>query len=47
MKQNRPPSDDMQSFGLCKIDAATAVMTHALHDVTGKALYKVALDPEG
>jgi alkaline phosphatase D len=46
MKQNLPPSAGMQYYGLCKIDAASGVMTHALHDVAGKELYKVALNPE-
>jgi alkaline phosphatase D len=46
MTQNLPPSDGKQYYGLCKIDAASGVMTHALHDVAGTELYKVALNPE-
>jgi len=46
MKQNLPPAADKQYYGLCKIDAQSGVMTQALHDVTGKELFKVALDPE-
>ena len=35
MKQNRPPSDGMQYFGLARIDGETAVMTVSLHDRKG------------
>jgi alkaline phosphatase D len=45
MKQNRPPSDGMQYFGLAKIDRATQVLTVSLNDVTGKALYSVDVKP--
>jgi alkaline phosphatase D len=45
MKQNRPPTDGMQYFGLAKIDGATQVLTVSLNDLTGKALYSVDVRP--
>src|SRR5437879_1201958 len=45
MKQNRPPTDGMQYFGLAKIDGATQVLTISLNDLTGKTLYSVDLKP--
>jgi alkaline phosphatase D len=45
MKQNRPPSEGLQYFGLAKIDGGTDVMTVSLHDLTGKVLYTVDLSP--
>ena len=45
MKQNRPPSDGMQYFGLAKIDGATEILTVSLNDVTGKTLYQVDVKP--
>ncbi len=45
MKQNRPPTEGMQYFGLARIDGATEVMTVTLHDVAGKTLYRVDLQP--
>ncbi len=44
-KPNRPPSEGLQFFGTVQIEAKTRVMTVALHDVTGKTLYSVDLDP--
>jgi len=35
----------MQYFGLARIDGATEVMTVTLHDVAGKTLYRVDLQP--
>jgi alkaline phosphatase D len=46
MKQNRPPSEGLQFFGLAKIDAATETMTVSLHDREGRSLYAVDLEPE-
>ena len=46
MTQNRPPSDDLQYFGFAAIDGRTQAMTVSLHDLTGKVLYRVTLDPE-
>ena len=45
MKQNRPPTDGMQYFGLAKIDGTTQVLTVSLNDLTGKALYSVDVKP--
>ena len=45
MKQNRPPSEGMQFFGLASIDGASDVLTVSLHDLTGKVLYRVDLQP--
>jgi alkaline phosphatase D len=45
MKQNRPPSDGMQYFGLAKIDGATQVLTVSLNDLTGKTLHSVDVKP--
>ncbi|HWW06744.1 alkaline phosphatase D family protein [Collimonas sp.] len=46
MKQNRPPSELLQFFGVGKIDARSKVMTVSLHNIDGKALFKVDLHPE-
>jgi alkaline phosphatase D len=46
MKQNRPPSELLQFFGIGKIDAKSKVMTVSLHNVDGKDLFKVDLQPE-
>jgi len=45
MKQNRPPTEGMQYFGLAKIDGATEVMTVTLNDLAGRAIYRVDLQP--
>jgi alkaline phosphatase D len=47
MKQNRPPSEGMQYFGMVKIDGVTEAMTVSLHDLKGDTLFRVSLDPEG
>lgn len=47
MKQNRSPKDGLQFFGTVKIDAASKVMTVALHNLEGKELYSVDLPREG
>ncbi|MFZ6746101.1 alkaline phosphatase D family protein [Undibacterium sp. JH2W] len=46
MKQNRPPTDLLQFFGIAKIDAKTKAMTVSIHDIDGKNLYKVDIAPE-
>jgi alkaline phosphatase D len=46
MKQNRPPSDGMQYFGLARIDGDTEVLTMSLHDLKGDTLFRVDLTPE-
>ena len=45
MKQNRPPSEGLQYFGLGRIDGATNALTVSLHDLTGKRLFSVDLQP--
>jgi alkaline phosphatase D len=45
MKQNRPPTEGMQYFGLAKIDGATERLTVSLNDLAGKVLYSVDLQP--
>ncbi|MGH7347063.1 MAG: alkaline phosphatase D family protein, partial [Candidatus Rokuibacteriota bacterium] len=45
MKQNRPPTEGMQYFGLARIDGATGVLSVSLNDLTGKTLYKVDVNP--
>lgn len=45
MKQNRPPSDGLQFFGMVKIDAKSKVMTVNLNNIDGKRLYSVDLEP--
>ncbi len=45
MKQNRPPSDGFQFFGMVKIDGKSRVMTVALNNIDGKRLYSVNLEP--
>ena len=45
MKQNRPPTENRQYFGIASIDAKTAAMTVALYDVNDQELYKVELPP--
>jgi alkaline phosphatase D len=47
MKQNLPPTERMQYFGVVKIDGATDAMTVSLHDLTGDTLFRVSVDPEG
>jgi alkaline phosphatase D len=47
MKQNRPPSEGRQYFGVVAIDGATATMTVTLHDLAGSPLYTVTLEPDG
>jgi len=46
MKPRRPPSDGFQFFGLMKIAAASRVLTASLHDLEGRRLYSVDLEPE-
>jgi alkaline phosphatase D len=43
MKQNRPPTDGFQFFGLLKASAKTRALTVSLHDLSGKAIYSVDL----
>ncbi|WP_408058879.1 alkaline phosphatase D family protein [Undibacterium hunanense] len=46
MKQNRSPAELLQFFGIAKIDAKTRAMTVSIHDIDGKSLYKVEINPE-
>ncbi len=45
MKPNRPPSDGLQFFGTVHVRGKKGPMTVALHDIEGKTLYSVGLDP--
>jgi alkaline phosphatase D len=45
MKANRPPSEGFQFFGTLKIAAASKVLTAKLHNVAGKELFAVDLEP--
>jgi alkaline phosphatase D len=45
MKQNRSPFDGLQYFGLGRIDGATETLTVSLHDIDGKELHRVTLEP--
>jgi alkaline phosphatase D len=46
MPPNRPPSAGFQFFGTLRVNGRSQVMTARLHDLTGKALYSVDLQPE-
>ena len=46
MKQNRPPSDGLQFFGIGRIDARTRALTVSLHGMEGQTLFKVELPAE-
>jgi alkaline phosphatase D len=46
MKQNRSPFDGLQFYGIGRIDGDTRILTMSLHDVEGKLLYAVDLEPE-
>ena len=46
MKPNRPPSAGFQFFGTLRVAGRTDVMTVGLHDLTGKAVYTLDLEPE-
>ncbi len=45
MKQNRPPSEGLQFFGIGRIDARTRAMTVSLHRGDGDAIFTVELPP--
>jgi alkaline phosphatase D len=47
MKQNLPPTEGRQYFGIVTIDGGTEVMTVNLHDLKGDTLFRVQLNPEG
>jgi alkaline phosphatase D len=46
MKQNRPPSENRQYYGLVKVDGATEAMTVTLHDLNGTLLFTQTIDPQ-
>jgi len=46
MKQNRSPFDGLQFYGIGRIDGETQLLTMSLHDVEGKQIYKVELEPQ-
>ncbi len=45
MKGNRPPSEGYQFFGTLQIAAASKVLTAKLHNVAGKELFSIDLEP--
>lgn len=45
MKPNRPPSEGLQFYGLFSIDGRTGTLTASLHDLAGRAIYRVELPP--
>lgn len=45
MAPNRPPSDGFQFFGTLRVDGRTRVLTARLHDLSGRTLYSVDLEP--
>ena len=45
MKGNRPPSEGYQFFGTLAIAATSKTLTAKLHNVAGKELYSVDLEP--
>jgi alkaline phosphatase D len=46
MKPNRPPSAGFQFFGTLRVAGRTGVMTVRLHDLTGRAVYTLELEPQ-
>jgi alkaline phosphatase D len=45
MKGNRPPSEGYQFFGTLEIGAASKVLTAKIHNIAGKELFAVDLEP--
>jgi alkaline phosphatase D len=46
MKPNRPPGEGLQFFGRVQIDGRTETMTVKLHDLGGRDLFSVELEPD-
>ena len=46
IKLNQPPSSGLQFFGMVKIDGQTEVLTVTLHNLAGKKIYSLDLEPE-
>jgi alkaline phosphatase D len=44
-KPNRPPSEGLQFFGTARVDGRTETLTVRLHDLTGRSLFSVDLEP--
>jgi alkaline phosphatase D len=44
LRPNRPPSAGLQFFGAIRIDARSRAMTVSLHDLAGRAIYRVELE---
>jgi alkaline phosphatase D len=42
---NQPPSAGLQFFGALRVDARSRALTASLHDLSGRAIYRVELDP--
>jgi alkaline phosphatase D len=47
MRPNRPPKEGLQFFGTVRIDGRSRVMTVALHDLEGRRLFHVDVEPQG
>lgn len=45
MKPNRPPSEGLQFFGTLRVDARTRALTVGLHNLAGRRIYQVELEP--
>jgi alkaline phosphatase D len=45
MKNNRPPTEGLQYFGVLRIDGKSEVLSVSLLDLTGKKLFGVDLEP--
>jgi alkaline phosphatase D len=46
IKLNQPPSSGLQFFGMVKIDSKTEVLTVTFHNLEGKKIYSLDLEPE-
>lgn len=47
MKPNRPPSDNLQFFGLIRIDGKTEALRVSFHNRIGTLLHSIDLEPAG
>ena len=45
MRQNRPPSDGHQFFGILRVDGETSRLTVSLFNLAGDRVYSVDLEP--
>ena len=46
LKPNRPPSEGLQFYGRIRIEARSRVLSASLHDLEGRKLFDVDLQPE-